>query len=183
MTKKSLEATIDGLLDFGKNESREQFQHIAQLPEAIKAVEAVKTGNYDHLYFSLIFPLSQAVDGLILSVTDNERLLFLMKHSQFVERHIETLFEKLEGAPYSADKARTVMGSLIHKHMAGKPIVFNDDQKYTFHLPKVVLRKEEDIVEFGEALEALYYGNSTQYLNFMAQKLPLYKAALMQKEP
>lgn len=57
------------------------------------------------------------------------------------------------------------MRALISFHKDGKPIQFNYDQEYTYHLPKRIFTAHDMIVEFATSLHSLFYGNPERYLS------------------
>ena len=52
-----------------------------------------------------------------------------------------------------------------------KEIVFDKDEEYTYHHPKIVFTTHEEIVSFYNALHYLYYGNPKQYLSMLSEML------------
>jgi hypothetical protein len=63
-----------------------------------------------------------------------------------------------------ADKARTVMWAMLQNLVEGSHIQFDYCQEYTYHLPKQVFTTHGDIMEFFEALYALYHGKSEKFI-------------------
>ncbi len=65
-----------------------------------------------------------------------------------------------------ADKTRTIIKRLIDFYENGIRIEFDYTQEYTFHLPKIIFKIHEDIIEFYEGLKFLQNtGNPLKYLN------------------
>lgn len=122
--------------------------------------------NYEDLYFGLIYPFENFISGLIMSeISTNEDYIFIMKESQFIERHFEKNIKTLEGGfACCADKSRAIIKALLNFYKTGERIEFNYNQEYTFHLPKIVFNTHENIIEFYEELKSLFYGDNEKYL-------------------
>ena len=132
------------------------------------------------IHFSLIYPLSLTIDGLLAhELPGSSEAQFLYKHSQFVENHYQRLIEEFEGAPCCADKSRTIMRSLSDFLKSGQQISFDYGQQYTYHLPKSVFTTQGEIVEFFNALYRLYYGNFKPFIDAV-QRIESRMAALKQ---
>lgn len=121
--------------------------------------------SFEEFYLGLIFPHEQFISGLIKSeISKNDDIVFIFKNSHFLERHFEYWIEKVEGFTCCADKTRTIIKRLIDFYKNGTKIEFDYTAEYTFHLPTVVFKNHESIVEFYEGLKYLKYGNPTLYL-------------------
>jgi hypothetical protein len=122
--------------------------------------------DFNSFYFKLIYPFEKFLSGFVRTeISNNDELVFIYKNSQFIKHHFEYWIEKIEGSTCSADKSRTIMRALINHYKTGEEIVFNYNQKYTFHLPKIVFKDQLLITEFYKSVKNLYYGNPTQYIN------------------
>jgi hypothetical protein len=122
--------------------------------------------NPENFYFAVIYPHEKFVRGLVQQVfqTSDGDLLFLYVHGQYLDQHLEKLFERLEGRASCADKARTCLGALASAFRSGEPKEFDYTGEYTFHLPKTILRTHSERVDFFNALKNLYYGRPDEYL-------------------
>jgi hypothetical protein len=121
--------------------------------------------DFQEFYHGLIYPHEQFINGLIKSeISPNRDVGFILKHSNFLENNFRCWIEKVEGSACCADKTRTIIRNLIDFYKTGNKIDFDYNQEYTFHLPKVVFKNHESIVEFYEGIKSLYYGNPTKYL-------------------
>ena len=111
---------------------------------------------------------ASAMDTILngLSVTCNKSG-FLVNNQDFLSNHLDFLFRHYEGASYSHDKTRTILRSLDRFFKDGIEIKFNYDQEYTYHLPKRILKNHEDIMLTYHALEDLFHGDPTKYLNLV----------------
>lgn len=162
--KDSLKSVMTSLLDFADTEAVEVFAEIKSMPQIEKALQSAKEGNVEEFYYELIYPLSQAIDGLLHSAEANDKLAFIFKHYNYVNSQIEGLIEKVEGAPFSADKSSTVLRDLIKFYMTGEATEFNYNADITYHLPKNIFTTHGDRIKFFEAIMSLYYGKSDAYL-------------------
>ena len=159
-------AVVGSLLDAFESESVAAYKALAQKPEAQKALASIRSSDFDGFYFSLQYPFEQFIDGLLASEFpgDAHDARFIFRNSQFVDSHISRLIRETEGSVCSADKARTVMKSILCFLKTGKEISFDYTKEYTFHLPKKVFTEHAPTMQFFKALQNLYYGNSEPYL-------------------
>lgn len=97
MSTEDLKNVLGSLVAGIENENKERFEKMASLPAVQEALEAVRQGEPEHFYFSLIYPLSLTIDGLLAhELPGSSEAQFLYKHSQFVENHYQRLIEKFE---------------------------------------------------------------------------------------
>jgi hypothetical protein len=121
--------------------------------------------DFQEFYYGLIYPHEQFINGLIKSeISPNKDVGFILKNSHFIENNFRYWIEKVEGSACCADKTRIIIRNLIDFYKTDNKIDFDYNQEYTFHLPKVVFKNHESIVEFYEGIKSLYYGNPTKYL-------------------
>jgi hypothetical protein len=124
-----------------------------------------KFHDYETFHLSVIYPFDNFIDSYLeTEVSGNFDVKFLMRESQFVERHFNKIIDHKDGFGCCADKSRTIMKRLIQFYTDGTEIVFNYEGEYTFHLPKSVFTTHDEIVEFYVSLKQLYYGNNELYL-------------------
>ncbi len=122
--------------------------------------------NVEKFYLGLIYPHEQFITGLIKSeISKNNDVVFILKNSQFIEHNFRYWIEKIEGSACCADKTRTILKRLVEFYKNNTTIEFDYSAEYTFHLPKVIFKTHESIVEFYEGVKNLHYGNPTRYLN------------------
>ena len=125
-----------------------------------------KIEDVQDFYLGLIYPHEQFISGLIKSeISKNNDVVFILENSQFIEHNFRYWVEKKEGMACSADKTRTILRRLVNFYKNGTKIEFDYTAEYTFHLPKVIFKTHESIVEFYEGVKSLHYGNPTLYLN------------------
>jgi hypothetical protein len=169
MNEAALQSVLGALLASVDSDNRVSLEAASTIPEVIQAREAIQDNDSERFYFALMYPLSQVVDGLLSAeLPDSDSARFLFKHSEFVERNLSGIFSKFEGRACSADKASTVIRSLLRFFREGREISFDRTQQYTYHLPKMVLCEHAEIVAFFQALHALYYGQADAYIACMA---------------
>lgn len=160
INKEALGGVLDGLVGAFDIETTSLFRRL------VGNLEIEKISNYEELYLFLIFPFEQFIDGAIMSTVSNDYdVRFLLSKSHFIENHIQAMFQRVEGTGCCADKARSVVSSLIRFYRTGIEISFNYEGEYTYHLPKKILKTHEECVAFYEALKSLYYGNPDKYIH------------------
>lgn len=166
ISEKEIATVLTGMLGAFEAENVSAYQEFAQTPAAQEAVQAIRKGDFDRFYFSLQYPVSQIIDGLLASEFPEEAhdVRFLFKHSQFVASHIQRLVEKHEGAGCCADKTRSVMRAILRHLTTGEEIAFDLTQEYTFHLPKRVFTEHAVTLKFFKSLQNLYGGNPEPYM-------------------
>lgn len=142
----------------------ESAEAMESLPVVLDALAHLREGDVTRFYFGLIYPINNAVEGLIAKEFSSREARFLVMNSTFVEENFKSLIVKYEGSACSADKSRTIMRALLKFYVSGKEIVFDHSQEYTYHLPKNVFTTHAEIVEFFDGLYRLYYGKSDSYM-------------------
>ena len=125
-----------------------------------------KIEDVEDFYLGLIYPHEQFITGLIKTeISKNNDVLFILKHSRIIERNFRYWIAKIEGSACCADKTRTIMRRLVEFYKNDTKIEFDYSAEYTFHLPKVIFKTHESIIEFYEGVKSLNYGNPALYLN------------------
>lgn len=115
--------------------------------------------------YAFLYPHEEYIDGLIRSkITKDSDAAFILEQSEFIERYFLNWIQKIEGSACCADKSRTIMRRLFNFYKDGEQIVFDYDQEYTFHLPKIVFRTHGEIIQFYEAVKSLWCGNAEKYI-------------------
>lgn len=157
--KERIKEVLDGMFDAFKKEEIELYKALIDKMH-YKTIEDV-----EDFYLGLIYPFEKFLSGLITTeISANEDVGFIFKRSQFIESHFQSLIQRVEGSACCADKSSTIMSGLLSFYKDGEPIVFNYEQEYTYHLPKVIFKTHESIAGFYEGLRGLYYGNPERYL-------------------
>ena len=138
------------------------------LYQSLKKKIQVQTDDAELFYFSLIYPFSKLITGMIRAeVSKDKDIEFIYVHSQFVERFFQVMIQKQEGMTCCADKSRTIIRRLVAWFKDGEPIKFNYKQKYTYHLPRKIFKTHKDIIEFYSGIKSLYYGQPEKYMKAM----------------
>ena len=110
------------------------------------------------------------IEGLLmLAGVDDRKSRFVFREYTFLERHVTNVITQYEGLACSVDKSRTIMRSYVNSLFSGTAIVFDFEQEYTFHLPKVVLNEHLLIHNFIDGLYAFFYGSTDKYLASMME--------------
>ncbi len=119
-----------------------------------------------HLYIQ--YPFEQFLQALLANqLKINSQSINFVLDSNFYKNHFESLIRKFEGSSCCADKSSTIIRAIYKYLTKGEKIEFNFSGEYTFHLPKTIFKTHDSIMEFYEALESLYYGDSEKYLQFL----------------
>lgn len=160
MEKEVIEKVLEGIFNAFKQEEVELYKALMDKIPSVKKIEAV-----EDFYYEVVFPFERFLSGFIRTeISDNGDVEFILKNSRFITFHFEALIRDFEGHACCADKSRTIMKGLLGFYKEGKQIVFDYEQKYTFHLPKVIFKTHESILGFYEGLKMLYCGNPEKYL-------------------
>lgn len=175
----SIDAIFGGILQ-GRYD--ELDNKAAAIPEDIivKLRNHFETFDIEMMNFDVFRHVEDFQEAAIIQVTAEHRAQFIILNYNYVENNFNHLFNKIEGLACCADKSRTVTRKILHSLVTGNEIVWNYEQEYTYHLPKIIFTTHEEIMEYFEGLYSLYYGNPTQYLTAM-QKI-LIKGNEVQKE-
>jgi hypothetical protein len=164
-SKEGFLAAIGGLLAEVDRECLEAYQELSRTGTVTNAVASVKKLDFESFYFEMLYPFDQAVDGLLSAeLPDAEKAHFVFRHYRFIDNHLCRLFWDYEGSAFSADKARTVLRSIVGFVLTRKPITFDYSDGGAYYLPARVLKKHDEIVALYEALQCLYHGNPRPYL-------------------
>lgn len=168
----SLRNVLTALSDFAGDEQRAAFEAVREQPLMQAASEALQEGDPQAYFYAFRYPFEQIEQGLLRSYSPDAKVGFVFEQYRFIKAHLRTLFETYEGSSCCADKARAVINAWLRFLHTGKPIVWNRQQQYTFHLPGTVLTTHESIQAFFEALTRLYHGRPDLYLAFMQELGP-----------
>lgn len=175
--RKGIEAIFSSVLQKENDAAQEALAACVDDPAIAEAQEALRTHDFGRFRSSILREQGRVVSALIKSVFgDNHRLAFLFEQQGFVGAHIRNLFVDFEGSSCCADKERTVIRALSEYFHTGKPIAFDYDAEYTYMLPEIVLRDQESILAYFDALYGLYHGNPKAYLTEMLRMAKLAQA-------
>jgi hypothetical protein len=168
ITQNDIAKVFAGLLDGIAHDNAQAYIQFAQYPAVVAVVASAKKGNPEALR-ALQQPFEKILDGLIArEVSENFKARFLLLHSQYVLWQFRRVIEQLEGSACCADKAKTILRSLLRFFLTGEKIVFDRNQQYTFHLPESVFAEHAEIVRFFDALCTLYHGDPAPYVDMLS---------------
>lgn len=171
-TNADIASVLESLLAGVDADAAQAFLSIAGTGAADKAVQYVREGDHERYHYALPYPLQKLLRGLLnYAIPGKREAQFILEHQDFVSAHFRSVITGQEGMSCCADKTRTILRKLLRYYLAGEEIVFNRDAKYTFDLTEKVFTCHEDIVEFFNALQGLYYGNPKQYLAVLSKIL------------
>jgi len=160
---------LNGILAGAEAENQQLLAKVEALPLVSAAAEHIRKGDFERFFCELLFPMERFVDGLLeRQFPHSSEAQFVFKYSQFLEQHLERIFQKFEGFGCCADKARTVVAHLLKFFVTGKHISFDYTQGFTYHLPDKVLKTHDEILPFFSALRRLYYGYPDAYIQELA---------------
>ncbi len=160
MEKQQIKNVLNGMLDDIEQSQIDIYNKLIN-DKCFDKIESV-----EEFYLGLIYPHEQFISGLIKSeISNNRDVIHLFKNSNTIEHHFRYWIEKKEGSACCADKTRTILKRLVKFYKTGEKIEFDYTQEYTFHLPKVVFKTHESIINFYEGVKHLQYGNPIAYLN------------------
>lgn len=161
---------------------KEHQTECSALYERLKDVESVALGldsaiklNPERFRLHLTYTLDKLQEGVVLAATgfapvvDKRKLVSLFLNYGFFASHIRALVEEVEGSACCADKTRFLLKALARFFAHGQEVSFDRNQPYTFHLPEKVLTSHQEVVDFYNALERLFYGKPDKYLPLYAQ--------------
>ena len=165
MKAEDLKAVISGMLEASERDAVDSAGLIKDNKLVIEAMQAVIERNCDHFYYRLLYPIEQAIEGVIRAAgVQDDAAIFILQNSSFIEAHFQRLFDQFEGMACCADKSRTVVRRLLRFYADGRRIEFDYAGEYTYHLPKTIFREHDEIIEFFEGLRRLFSGYSDMYL-------------------
>ena len=140
-----------------------------------KIIDSGEIPRFDgprEFFFAVLYPWDNFIEGFVKSeISPNPDVVFIYRNSEFIDRHFCSLFEKIEGSAYSADKSRTIVKSLLDFYLNGNRIEFNYEGECTYHLPKKIFKDHDSIVSFYQGLKGLMYGRSVSYLQSLKELL------------
>lgn len=128
--------------------------------------------NIDSYRYNVSDYFKDIADGYLITMFwENENLLFLFKHIDFIENNVHNIIKEKEWSTCSYDKTNWIISSLFKKYYYNKTIDFSPikdwEKEYSYFIPKTILNTETDILNFFEALQSLYYWINKPYLNLM----------------
>lgn len=167
-TEKSVDASalrdvLEALARSAGEDEVAVFKALSEQPVVSLASKAIELGNLEAWYFGFQYPLKRLERGLLNAKLSNPKARFVFEELSFIETYLKRLFRDYEGSFACADKMRMVLRSWVRHLQTNKPIVWDYEQEYTYHLPQRILRTHKDIAVFFQAVYQLRYGNITPY--------------------
>lgn len=151
----------DFLINFSNNITE---NNKATYKKIIDECEIKEFNNFEEFYLSVIYSFDMFLDAFIREkMCNNPDFVFIMKHSNFIKKHFSKIICMKEGSSCSSDKTRTIIKSLLSFYKDGTIIKFEYDSKYTYHLPKLIFKDHDSIIEFYKSVKSLFYGNFELY--------------------
>jgi hypothetical protein len=165
----NINAVLGGVFAKAAEGNRSAFEAISEREDIIKAVEALKEGDFGVYEFLIFTPMERFAAGLAESVfPGNTQLQFLAKEIRFFQRHLGETIKEVEGWSCYNDKTQKVTRALLQFFLTGKEIVWDYDAEYTYTLPRKVFVAHDEIVSFFDAIHFLFHGRPEKYLAFRA---------------
>lgn len=167
----NLSSVLTSLIANAEAESiRDAYAALATHEQAQAGLQKILALDLEGYYHAVTYPASKVTRGLVgLAYPGNHEVQFIFENYAFLRAHTRELIESCEGSSCCADKARTVCKTLARYFAENKEIVFNYEAEYTFHLPRVVLTTQEDILEWYQAIKRLTVGKGDQYMAALAK--------------
>ena len=164
----------------------EHYKDIILMPEVAQAIRNAASGDVSAFRQVIASPMENIMTALVeaaLPEQQNGRAAFLLTHTDFVTSHFRAVYSEFEGNSCCADKAHTAVSALGMYFIQNKPIVFDYEAEYTFHLPVKVLANQVSILEFYEALYNLYFCRTKLFLSVMLNLLFCPEDPITEQEP
>lgn len=123
-----------------------------EIYEDIKiVVEEGDWESFDCLYKSRFSKMTESL------IEGNSKYKWFFINAGRLERHLRHIFERFEGSACCADKARTLTDLILnyYKNEESGNCELDCNQKYTFHLPKKVLKDSDSIIEYAKGFYSL----------------------------
>ena len=145
--------------------SKAELDAFVASPGISEAINELKSGDIDSFYFRVLYPRNKLYRAVVARfVGDYPKVQFLVEQYDFIESHFKHWIQAIEGSTCSADKSGTLVTALFWYFTKERPIQWNYEQEYTYHLPKTVFITQDEVLGFFESLEFLYGGRPEKYL-------------------
>lgn len=155
---------MTGIGSIIRDEAVEAYAKAEDDPDIRKAAEALRL--MDCIGFSdAARRRTKPLEGLLLSrLPADDRTEFLFMNAAFVEMHLERIIQEIEGSYAYVDKARHVLRRAASASALGIRIDLGADGPTSYWMPKKVFRTHEEIMDFVDALQDLYYGDADAFV-------------------
>ena len=95
--EKELSSVICGIISGIENDNKNAAAQLLEIDVVKDALSLAENGRIEYFYFSVLHPISSTIDGILQQVSGDHKVQFVLKHSQFIERHFEELIRRFEG--------------------------------------------------------------------------------------
>lgn len=167
--KSLLSAMFDSFASSNSDQEDEIFaviQDSSFVQENKKHLENIDPELFDLFW---IDKMNGVTSSMIRGVWPQLQDSFIFEQAGYVESQFNSMFEMFEGHSCCADKSRSVVRAVARYLCTGQGFEFDYGQEYTYHLPKVIMKTQKDIVAFYQAIKALYYGSPGPYMSCMLE--------------
>lgn len=147
-------------------------------PEAFHALVSFDSEEMQELLILNLLNGEQVAKGVQYTDEQLHQLAFLYENYQYLENHLDKLFEKYEGVPCSTDKTRYILGLYRNEIITGHPQSFSTETNYW--IPK--MGSAEAWLSFTKSLPGLYAGDADDYLKAREGLLVELERALQAKK-
>lgn len=159
MENKDIATFLDSMIGNIEQSNIDMFKSI------LETNEIPNIQNHEDFYYAVVYPFDKFLNAFIKTkIADNNDVVFIMKNLRYIGSNFAKIIVQKEGLSCNTDKSRTIVSSLLNWFKKNQEIDFDYNQEYTYHLPKIVFNRHNEIIEFYEALKALRYGNKEKYL-------------------
>lgn len=129
-------------------------------PEVFHALVSFDSEEMQELLILNLLNGEQIVKGIQYTDEQLYHLEFLYKYYHYMENHLDKLFERYEGVPFSTDKTRYVLRLYKNEIITGEQQLFSEEKE--FWVPKA--GSAEAWLAFTKSLPGLYVGDADDYL-------------------
>lgn len=117
----------------------------------------------DDWFYGVLYPIEKLVTWYLLIWKVEDKRQFLFENIKFIEHHLDKIISMTDWRACSHDKTSYITNSLL---LISKwiEVDFEIGDKCFWICRKPLLNTEEKVVEFYNAIQQLYYGNLSKYL-------------------
>ena len=168
--QKDLGGIFNSLLQSALEKGKKGLRSVYSEEFLQKPISALKLKNPDHFRIFWKFEQDNMCRALIAEhyPNVNPKGMFLFTNGDFVEMHFKQLITDHEGSSCCADKSRTIIKALAIFFIDNTPINFNYDAEVTYHLPELIFKTHDEIIEFYNALVDLFHARPEKYIKALA---------------
>ena len=150
---------LDGLLGALMRDDHAQVAALENHPALERARQALASNDPQQFYLAWGYPAKRLANALVQShVAKRPRAAFIFNDYDFANAHLREVFAHFEGGACCADKSRWALNAVLRHELEGIPIKFSVSSEAPFWEPRRVLRSQEELLAFIDALAALKHG-------------------------